>query len=276
MNKKTVTIYKNDLKFTGNIEETEFQTEFESDAVKKLYLEHKSKPKIEMRIIDSKRENYEYLDLSSLDLSDELLDKLLSLERIIQILKKIKYLDISSNSLTKVPDLSQYKNIIYLSISKNKIKESITNNNLKELTCEFNFITKIVSSSIKKLCANNNAITEINLPNIQVLHINNNHLTSIQEYKNLEYLECIGNKITNIKNLPFLEEIYIGNNELSSLENLPNLKILNCVNNPIKKITYFKNVKLILCSTPVVSNSYKISNITKMKSDYLINVEVEN
>jgi hypothetical protein len=229
-----------------------------------------------MRVIDSKRENYEYLDLSSLDLTDDLLTKLLSISKIISILKKIKFLDISSNSLTKVPDLTEYKNIIYLSVSKNNIAGSIVNNNLKELTCDFNSISKIVSSSVKKLSANNNSITLLDTPNVEVLHVNNNNLTSVGEYPKLEYLECIDNKISKITNLPILQEIYIGNNLLVELSKLPSLKILNCVNNPIKKITYFKNVKLILCSTSVLSTSYKISNITKMKSDFLINIQVEN
>jgi hypothetical protein len=53
---------------------------------------------------------------------------------------------------------------------------------------------------------------------------------------------------------------------------MPNLLILNCVNNPIKKIKYFKNVNLILCTTPIISSKYSIANVNKMKDDYLINI----
>lgn len=264
-------IYKNDLKFSENFNFD--KTEFESDAVKNLYNSHKNKPKIEMRITDSKMENYEYLDLSSLDLNDELLSKLFSLDKIINILSKIKYLDLSTNNLIKYPDLSKYKNIIYLSISKNNIQGNINDNNLIELTCDFNKISKINSYSITKLSANNNELYEINVPNIKVLHINNNKISIIGDYFDLVYLECIDNKIKSIQNLFKLQEIYIGNNQLDNLSNLPNLLVLNCVNNPIKKINYFENVKLILSSTSVISSRYKISNITKMKNDFLINIQ---
>jgi len=271
---KKISIYKNDLKFTTNIDLE--KSEFESETVKNLYNNNKNKPKIELRIIDSEMEKYEYLDLSSLSLEDNLLDKLLNLEKIKFILKKIKFLDLSSNNLTKYPNLSKYKNIIYLSISKNEIAGTITENNLIELTCDFNKITQITSSSIKKLSANNNMIKSIDLPNIKVLNINNNQLTELDEYNDLEYLECIGNEIKTIKNLFNLQEIYVGNNKLENISNMPNLLILNCVNNPIKKINYLENVNLILCTTPVISSRYKISNITKMKGDYIINIEKNN
>jgi hypothetical protein len=272
--KKKISIYKNDLKFTDNIDLE--KSEFESDAVKKLYNTHKNKPKIELRIVDSQMEKYEYLDLSSLNLDDDLLNKLLSLEKIKFILVKIKYLDLSSNNLTKTPDLSKYKNIIYLSISKNEIEGVISDNNLIELTCDFNKITKITSSTITKLSANNNMIKSIYVPNIKVLNINYNQLTELGEYPNLEYLECISNEIKIIKNLFKLQEIYVGNNKLENISNMPSLLILNCVNNPIKKIGYLEKVNLILCTTPVISSRYKIANINKMKNDYLINIEKNN
>jgi Leucine-rich repeat (LRR) protein len=267
-------IYKNDLKFSNNFDFE--KTEFESDVVKNLYNLHKNKPKIQMRITDSKMENYEYLDLSNLELDDELLEKLISLDKIKYILNKIKYLDLSTNNLTKYPSLQNYKNIVYLSISKNNISDSIKENNLIELTCDFNKITKIQSSSITKLSANNNLLKNVDVPNIKVLHINNNEITNLDEYFNLEYLECIDNKIQTIKNLFRLQEIYVGNNQIETIENMPSLMILNCVNNPIKRINYFENVKLILASTPNISSKYKIANVTKMKDDYLINIHKNN
>ena len=270
MNEK-MKIYKNDLKFSEKFDFN--KTEFESDSVKNLYNTHKNKPKIEMRITDSQMEKYEYLDLSSLDLNDDLLNKLFSLDKIKYILSRIKYLDLSTNNLVRYPDLSKYKNIIFLSISKNQIEGNINDNNIIELTCDNNKVSKINSSSITKLSANNNELREINVPNIKVLHINNNKISEVGEYFNLEYLECIDNKIKNIQNLFKLQEIYAGNNQIENISNLPSVLVLNCVNNPIKKINYFENVKLILSSTPVVSSRYKISNITKMKDDYLINIQ---
>jgi hypothetical protein len=131
---KKIPIYKNDLKFTDNFDFE--KSEFDSDMVENLYTKHKNKPKIELRITDSKMENYDYLDLSSLNLDNELLNKLFDLDKIKFILSKIKYLDLSSNNLTRKPNLTKYKNIIYLSISKNNIDGSIIDNNLIELTCD--------------------------------------------------------------------------------------------------------------------------------------------
>ena len=270
MSKKSK-IYKNDLKFSENFDFE--KSDFESDFVKNLYSSHKNKPKIEMRITDSEMEKYEYLDLSSMNLNDEVIEKLFSVERIKNILQKIKYLDLSTNNLTKYPNLSKYKNIVYLSISKNKICGSIIDNNLIELTCDFNNISEIQSNSITKMSANNNKIKSINVPNIKVMHINYNSIDELDEYFNLEYLECIDNKIKTIKNLFKLQEVYIGNNLLETVENMPSLLVLNCVNNPIKRINYFENLQLILSSTPMISSKYKISNITKIKNDYLINIE---
>ena len=120
-----------------------------------------------------------------------------------KILSKIKYLDLSTNELTKYPNIKAYKNIIYLSIGRNLISGSIIDNNLIELTCDYNKISKIESSSITKLSANNNELKNINVPNVKVLHINNNKITELDEYFNLEYLECIENEISSIKNLKY-------------------------------------------------------------------------
>jgi len=269
MEKKAI-IYKNDLKFTSNIDIE--KSEFYDVQTENLYNKYKNKPKIELRIENSKMENYNYLDLSNLNLDDDLLNKLLQTEKIINILKKIVFLDLSSNDLTKKPNLTKYKNIKYLCISKNKISGVIEDNILYELTCDNNKISNIKSQSIKVLSANNNNITQIDVPNIKVLNINNNKLNEIDEYLNLDYLECIDNKIKTIKNLYNLQEIYIANNELKNISNMPNLLILNCVNNPIEKIDYFEKVNLILSSTPIISSKYKIKNMTKIKNDYLFNI----
>jgi Leucine-rich repeat (LRR) protein len=270
---KKISIYKNDLKFADNFDLE--KSEFESELVEKIYNNYKSKPKIELRIADSQMEKYEYLDLSNLNLNDELLNKLLKMNKIASILKKIKFLDLSTNDLQTKPDLSKYKNILYLSISRNSIVGDFLDDNLIELTCDFNKITKIKSNSIVKLSANNNLLSYIDVPNIKVMNVNYNKLIEINEYKKLEYLECISNQIKLIKNLINLQEIYVGNNNIEYISNLPNLLILNCVNNPIKKIPYFNNINLILSTTPIISSKYKISNINKFNNDYIININKE-
>jgi Leucine-rich repeat (LRR) protein len=71
-----------------------------------------------------------------------------------------------------------------------------------------------------------------------------------------------------------LEELYIGNNNVSNIKNMPNLKVLNCVGNPIDKIKYFPNLKTLMSSTCKISSQYILSNMEKIKSDYLINFKI--
>jgi uncharacterized protein YunC (DUF1805 family) len=268
--KNTCFIYKNDLKFNEEINLED--SEFESDSVKKIYNSFKTKPKIELRIEDSKMENYIYFDLSKLDIDDEMLIKLFELERIKKILEKIEFLDLAHNKLTTLPNLKKYPNILYLSVSFNKINQDIEDNNLLELTCNDNNIKSIKSKKLTHLNASNNNIEYIDVPNINLMTINNNKLFWIPSYLNLKYLECIGNQINKIDSMRVLEELYIGENKIINISNMPKLQILNCVSNPIEKIKYFPNLKTVMSSTAKISSQYQISSISKIKADFLINL----
>lgn len=266
-------IYKKDLKFNDDFDLE--NSEWESDVVKEIYREHKNKPKIELRLQDSASENYEYLDLSKMALNDELLTELMELDRIKKILKKICFLDLSNNELTYKPDISQYPNIIYLNVSHNKINGCLNDNNVIELSCEYNKITSIISSSVTKLSASNNLLYNLVTPQVKVLVVNNNNLEHIDnKYDNLEYLECINNKIKTIDNFVKLSELFVANNMLESISNLNSLRVLNCVNNPIRKINYTSNnLKMLMTSTPIISSKYKINNISKIKNDFFIDLK---
>ena len=266
-------IYKNDLKFNNNLNLQE--SEFESDNIKLMYNNFKNKPKIELRIEDSKIENYTYLDLSKLEIDDLHLLKLFKLEIIINLLKQIEFLDLSNNNLTQLPDLFNYPNILYLNVSFNNIEQHIINNNLIELTCHNNKIKSIKSDKLTHLNASNNQIDVLDIPEIKILIISYNNLNWISNYINLKYLECIQNQINKIDNMLELEELYIGNNNLVSIKNMPQLKILNCVNNPINKINYFPKLKTLMSSITKISSQYIVSNISKVKSEYLINFDVD-
>jgi len=267
--KNTCFIYKNDLKFSNEINLED--TEFESDSVKKIYNNFKNKPKIELRIEDTKMENYKYLDLSKLDIGDEQLVRLFELEKIKYILNKIEFLDLAHNKLTSLPDLKKYPNILYLSVSFNSIEQHIQDDNLIELTCHNNKIKSIKSNKLLRLNASHNNIDMIDVPNINVLVISYNKLFWIQSYLDLTYLECIGNQINKIDHMINLEELYIGDNNLGSISNMPKLKVLNCVSNPLEKIKFFPNLKILMSSTPKVSLQYNVLSISKIKTDYVIN-----
>lgn len=270
--KNTCFIYKNDLKFNSQLDIE--SSEFDTDAVKSIYNNFKHKPKIELRIEDSKLENYRYLDLSKLEIDNHYLKKLLELERINYILNKIEFLDLSNNKLTHMPNLLKFPNIKYLNVSFNMISEDINDNNLVELTCHNNNIQSIVSDKLTHLSASNNAITHLDIPNIKILICSYNKINWIPGLINLKYLECIENQIQKLDNMLELEELYVGKNNLTSLKNMPKLKVLNCVNNPIEKIKYFPNLKTLMASTSKVSTQYNLANIEKIKKDFLINFNV--
>lgn len=267
--RNTCFIYKNDLKFNDQINLED--SEFESDSVKRIYNNFKNKPKIELRIEDSKMENYKYLDLSKLDIDNEQLDRLFELKRIENILSKIEFLDLAHNNLKFIPNLKKYPNILYLSVSFNQIENDVVNENLLELTCHNNKIKSIKSNTLTHVNASHNNIMSIDVPNINVLVISHNKLNWIQSYLRLKYLECIGNQINRIDNMVKLEELYVGDNKIISISNMPKLKVLNCVRNPLEKIKFFPNLKTLMSSTPKVSSQYNISNISKIKADYVIN-----
>ena len=272
-NKERPIIYKKDLKFSENIDIE--NSDFETDDIKNMYSDYSKKPKIELRIKDSEMENYEYLDLSDLSLTDELLNKLVELKKIDKILKKIIFLDLSNNMLKNFPEIifNKYMNIEVLDISRNKINSDIINNNLVELKCEHNKIRYIKSNSIKRLSSSDNEIEILDTPNVEILLVNNNKLEVIDSYNKLEYLECMNNKLRNINNFNSLTELYISNNNIDNIDNLSSIKILNCVENPIKKIKFFETVNTIVCSTSLLSSKYKIKSINKFNNNhYLINL----
>ena len=266
---KRILIYKNDLKFNDDITD---DSDFDTDGIKEMYNQYKKKPKIELRIKDSELENYNYLDLSNLSLDDELLSKLLKLDKIIFILKKIVYLDISSNKITKTINLDDYKNIIYLNISRNEICGSFEDHNIIELNCEYNNITSVISNSIQKLNACSNNINFMHVPKVKILLINDNKLNKLDTLEHVEYMECINNNIKKVGKFNKLKEIFIANNLIEDIDEMNELNILNCVNNPIKRIKHVGKLNIMLCSTPNISSKYNIKNISKINSNYLINL----
>ena len=195
---------------------------------------------------------------------------LLKVRVIIDILSKIEYLDLSSNKLTIFPDLNKFKNIIVLNISNNKITGDIITDNYEEISCKSNNITSVKSNRLKKLDASNNKIANINIPCVEIMYINENKLNNIDDYKNLKYLECIGNNISKITGMNNLKELYASNNNLATIDNLNELEILNCIDNPIKMINFFPKLKMMIVSTKNISKEFNVSSATKIKNDFFV------
>ena len=107
---------------------------------------------------------------------------------------------------------------------------------------------------------------------VKILLINDNKLSKLDTLEHVEYMECINNNIKTVGKFNKLKEIFIANNLIEDVDEMNELAILNCVNNPIKRIKYIGKLNIILCSTPNISSKYKIKNISKINSNYLINL----
>ena len=119
MNKQFI-LSKGDLKKLNKFKNDNING-FESEEIKNLYNEYFDKEMIEYRIRECKDEEYYYLDLSNMDISDKELNNYLENEEIKKILSKIRLLDLSNNVLKKNPIfVNNYPNIVYNSAIRNK------------------------------------------------------------------------------------------------------------------------------------------------------------
>jgi len=77
-----------------------------------------------------------------------------------------------------------------------------------------------------------------NVINILILHSYLTNLPNLEEFINLEKLECKSNQLKQLPKLPNnLKKLYIINNNLTELPQLPNnLEILYCKNNQLKEL----------------------------------------
>jgi Leucine-rich repeat (LRR) protein len=139
-------------------------------------------------------------------------------------------LSIDGRGITKLPDLTRFKNLKELYCSNNQLSSSPTTlpQTLEILFCSGNKLTSLPD-----------------LPkNLKELYLTGNELSSLPTLpQTLEKLYCSDNKLTSLPNLTSLKNLVkleCCNNELSSLPTLPqNLKSLFCFGN---KLTYLPNL----------------------------------
>jgi hypothetical protein len=220
-----IILKKNDLKNIHKFNENTFI--FENDNVKELYYKYKNKTILEVRIDICINEDYFYLDLSEMDLTNDDLLLIFENKEIKSLLYKIEMLDLTYNKLTKNINLNEYRNIKYLNIAFNDICHIVECKHIIELNCEHNKITKIISDSIIKLTAHDNLIQDVELEDINYLIIYNNKLTKINNYKNIETLDCINNNILNIDYIKSLKSLYCSTNRISKDYNILNIEKIN-------------------------------------------------
>lgn len=184
--------FKKDMKNLKNILEVDKMC-FENDEIKKIYEECKNMTSLEYRLYECKNEEYEFIDLSGMDLTDELLNDIIKSHEI--IFKKIKLLELSNNYISDINFLNNFSNIKYVIVNNNELK-NVNLNHVLELECINNKIETINSESIYDLNASNNKLIEYNCPELKNMDVSNNLLEKILYQSTLINLCCSTNQIS--------------------------------------------------------------------------------
>ncbi|GMQ59688.1 hypothetical protein AN1V17_40880 [Vallitalea sediminicola] len=185
-------------------------------------------------------------------------------------------LDLSKCNIKNLDGIQNLKNIRYLCLSNNRIKEIKYINNL----------------NVDSLDLSNNKIDNIpklDLPKLRILDLSGNNIKDIQNISNIITLEDLvlsDNKIDNIgelTKLPNLILLDLNLNYLSSIDGIENLKTLkslliggNDINN-INNIKYLSNLEdLILSDNQNIEQPIPIEYLRKIKNLEIKFTNLEN
>ncbi|KAK8882990.1 hypothetical protein M9Y10_045637 [Tritrichomonas musculus] len=168
--------------------------------------------------------------------------------------RSLKFLNISSNKISKIQNVSTFSNLVLLDLSRNKITklENLENNvKLKRLLVSRNLIQginlKTPLKSLVLLDIHKNPIKQVNFgkvfPNLIQLYIDEcllKSLKGINTFANLKHFKCRKNAIDDSSSVvlshPSIEDIDISDNKMKTLVpflNLTTLTILNIKGNPL-------------------------------------------
>jgi Leucine-rich repeat (LRR) protein len=277
-------VYRNDLKFR---KERNLDHSMLDDVAQKI--EHMDN--LEYRLKECIKEGRKHLDLSYLNLQ--------SFPHVSNdIVKNVRYLFISGNKLSSIPDLSHFCKLEILDCSKNNltelpklpktieeiccktnkitsINELVGYPNLKRVDCSYNqLVTLVTLNQLENLNIDNNKIKSLSYqPKLIRLSVSDNDLETICKFPKLEHLECHNNKITEIKDMPNLKLLSCDNNKITDLKNLDSIQSIQCIGNLLKLLRYFPKLEEIVCDAePLkgISKKYKIDNLLETKKKLLV------
>ncbi len=285
---KKYVIYHNDLKFKTLRNLDPEKIEWNSKEIEKLYY-NENLDTIDYRLKECETNNYEYFDLSHLNLK-----KMPEINK--NIKKRIKYLFLNNNELENIGDLRDYENLEVLDISNNNITYiHYLPSKLMELCCKYNNVTeiqnleylKILDCSMNKLknlghypeleilfCSNNKISSIPNFTKLKKIICNNNNIREIQIYNNLVYLECSNNPIIKIDKSPHILDLICRNTQIKKLPTcLNNLKYLEIFENKIEILEHYPKLKELYCDIDGIKNiseKYVIHNYKQYDNKYMI------
>jgi len=152
-------------------------------------------------------------------------------------------LSIDGRKVTKLPDLTRFKNLKELYCSDNKLKSlPILPQSLEILYCSGNKFTSLHSlpQNLKQVYFTNNELSSLpTLPqSLEKLYCSSNKLSSLPTLpQNLKLLECCNNQLSTLPNLPQgLETLFCFDNQITYLPILPEKIVFIYWNNPIYNI----------------------------------------
>lgn len=268
---RTISIYENDLKYKShnNIDIKRINGNISYD-----------KDTLDYRFYECLKDNRTTLDLSHLGLT--ILPHIPS-----NIAQHVKYLFLSENKLSHLPDLSFMENLIVVDLCNNNlstipvlpinIEELLIINNkitnistlsqyplLKRFNCSNNMIQEIpLIDSIEILICDNNKIEKISskLSKLIKLMISHNKINILPNYENLKILEIENNPLDNINGCKNLKELYCNCTNIGTLTGFNKIEVIHCYKTNITKLEYFDTLKELLCdyrANMALSKYYKI------------------
>lgn len=292
--KKTIPIYRNDIKFRKHRNIDQSNADWADESIKHDYL-NVDTDDIPYRLQDCERERNETLDISNLNI-DNCFEKLFVTKKFQKVKTTIQHIFASNSGISVIPDLSELTSLITLDLSHNRLtslpnlpkslEELVINDNeivsiehnlpnLKRFVGTNNKIQKFnydsCSKSLEKFIINCNPINYIKkIDNVYHLNISNTLINSIYTYPKLRYLDCSHTKIKKIPENNKLEDLITSYSDVNDIRDILSLHNLEIINTDVTVIHHMKNLSKLVCSSDlletkkiVISKHYILSHIKK-------------
>ncbi|CAD8053973.1 unnamed protein product [Paramecium sonneborni] len=193
---------------------------------------------------------------------------------------------LKNNQITSMKGLQEYKNLNYIDLSANQIKEitEINQLNIQVLMISYNKLKEVknLPQCLKILDAKINMIERVdlsNLNNLKVLNLQKNNISSINLYGlyNLKKVYLDENKITYFTEIPYLEQLQLlslQNNQIikafeqSQLAKIPKIKQIYVQGNPFSRFVQYENYLDYLCDLngQIKPNKLRCKSVETQKS----------
>ncbi|OFX50247.1 MAG: hypothetical protein A2046_06960 [Bacteroidetes bacterium GWA2_30_7] len=218
------------------------------------------------------------------------------LKQLITSLKEFKSLiklSLTDNKINDIFSLKELKNLINLDLTKNQISDISSLKELKSLTkliLLFNQINDISwlkgLKGLTYLYLSENQINDIsslkelkNLTNLDLSENQINDISSLNGLKSLTYLNLSGNKITDIswlKDLKSLTQLNLSDNLIDDISWLKDLKSLTYLNLPVNQINDITSLKELKSLKELNLRNNPIEQLPEWITEFKMNIRWTN